>query len=323
MKKTVVITLVLLSSLFLSSWISLNSWAGDKKYPSRDIEIYFGFAGGSFVDAQTRFIASKLEKLLGVHVIPVPKPGGGGIVATNLLIDAPPDGYAIANVSYNSIYETIRLSQGKLSLENIKIVSQWNAFGETLCVSADSEWKTFQEFVEFARKNPGVKYGHGGVGTSAYRRIENLNRNANLKMIGVPFSGAELVTAVLGKHVPIAIIGAQTAKSQSDGGKMRILFCFDPPTKFGLDPTIPHIRSVFDKSIVDRDIQTAGFFIAPGKTPDNIIMILQSAIENVLRDTEVIDGLIRTGLAVDFLDSKAGTQKMISLMENIKAMEEK
>ena len=187
----------------------------------------------------------------------------------------------------------------------------------------DSEWKTYKEFIDFARKNPGVKYAHAGVGTANALRMESINKNAKLMLTAVPFKGdAESVTALLGKHVPAGLLSILSAKTQIEAGKVRILFSLDQPAKFGLDPKIPFIDKIFDKSIINKDIKVVGFVIAPRKTPDDIVKIVESALQKACKDRELIDGMAKAGMAVDFYDSKTAAKNLRRIMENVKAAQQ-
>lgn len=314
----------LLSVLFVFICITLsNSWAA-VKYPSHYIELYYGFPGGSSIDVQNRLLARFLEKYLGVPVVSVSKPGGGGVVATNALINSRPDGYTIANLTYYIIVDTILLSKGGLTLEDVRIAGQWNVYGTLLCVPLDSQWQSFQELIDFARKNQGVKYAVPGIANSSTIRMKNLNIGANLKMIEVPFKGgAEVVTAVLGKHVPVGIFSVMTGKANADGGKMRILFSFDPPSKFRLDPNIPCLATAFDKSVSDKDIPIIGFLVVPRKTPDETVNVIEKALEKVCKDPEFISEMEKIDTLVEFYDSKTATQNLHRLMERIKVILQK
>jgi tripartite-type tricarboxylate transporter receptor subunit TctC len=170
-------------------------------------------------------------------------------------------------------------------------------------VSADSPWKTFQEFMEYAHKNPGLTYGHMGIGSATWARAEYLNKVGNLKMRGVPFSGTnEVITALLGKHVSAGFGNYVQAKQQADGGKTRILFSFTPLGQ-GPDPTLPTIPSVFGKDVPDIP-PPSNHLAAPGKTPEEIIKVLEGALEKVSQDPEFLNDMKKLYANVCLLDSK-------------------
>ncbi|HEX2976396.1 MAG TPA: tripartite tricarboxylate transporter substrate binding protein [Bacteroidales bacterium] len=316
----------LLCILFLFLCSSLNvciASASEKKYPSRYIELYHGFPGGGAVEVQNRLIAQSLEKQLGGTVVSVSKPGGGGVVGTTALINAAPDGYTLANMGFNSIAQTILLSKGAFTLDDVKVIGQWNVYGMCLSVPADSKWKTFKDFLDHVKKNPGTQYAHAGVGTAGALRMENLNRNAKLMMTAVPFKGdAEVITALLGKHIGAGVSSTSSAKAQEDAGKLRILFSFDPPGKFGLNPKTPYLANIFDKNVLSKDIKVVGFLIAPRKTPDDIAKVLETALENSCKDPALIEGMAKASTAIEFYDSKTATQNLRIILENVKALQQ-
>jgi tripartite-type tricarboxylate transporter receptor subunit TctC len=297
-----------------------SSWAAVEKYPSHAIDLFCAHGAGGQTDLCNRALARGLEKYLGVTVVPGNKTGGGGVVATTSLINSRPDGYTMALLGFNVVTALV-LGQGNYSLDDLTIVGQFATFPGALSTSADSPWKTFQEFIDYVRKNPGVKYAHPGVGSSIYMRMENLNKNANLKMVGVPFkSDPEIIAAILGKHVPVGIGGLMAAKEQADAGKMRILLSFDPPAEVGLDPTIPCIRTAFDKSVSDKDLEIVVFLAVPRKTPKEIVQVLEQTLEKVTKDPEFINDLKKLYMKVSYLDSKKATDNLFKIMAQVKAI---
>jgi len=168
------------------------------------------------------------------------------------------------------------------------VIGEFVFISNVLAVSAESPWKTIQEFIDYARKNPGLSYSHPGVGSSPFLRAAYFNKIANLKMKGVPFKGdSEGITAVLGKHVSIGVFSGQAAKTQADAGKMRILFCFDPPG-LGPDPTTPNIPSFFGKDAPDIE-PVSNYLVAPGKTPEGVVRTLEGTLEKITKDPEFIE----------------------------------
>lgn len=241
--------------LIIISTFPINSWAAEKKYPSRQIELTIANPAGGSADIVTRMLAKWMERYLGVPVVCVNKPGGGGIINASYIKNSPPDGYTMAgSVTIDHILIPVLLGQAPFSIEDFRVIGQWASFSAVMGVNADSPWKTFQDFVDYAKKNPGVKYGHPGVGSTMFLRMENLSKLANLGLVGVPFTGdSETIVAVLGNHVAVGAGGVSAYKAQADAGKIRILFSFEPVSELGLDPKIPEI-SFFGKNIADNDI---------------------------------------------------------------------
>ena len=268
---------IIVACVFLSS-----VWAAEK-YPTRPIETVITFPPGGVSELTMRTWGKYMEKELGVPIVILPKPGGGGVIGYTYAANARPDGYTLLNAG--EFITPILDGTATYKLEDLWVIAQMVLNGCVVAVHPDAPWKTFQEFMDYAKKNPGVKWGHQGVGTMVYFRMENLNRKANLKLTGVPLKGdAEIITNLLGKHVQIGTLAAGTARPQAEAGKLRILFSFDPSKEFGLDPKIPDFATVFGNTI--PDIEVSVYLVAPAKTPKDIIQLLEKTLEKISRDPE-------------------------------------
>ena len=306
--------------LFCLICVSINSsWSAEAKFPSRPIEIYIGFEAGGQTDLMVRALAKALEKHLGVTVVPINKPGGGGVVANTALINSRPDGYTMANTAAINIVSPLVLGQATYTLQDLRVIGQYSIAPNVISVSADSPWKTFREFLDYEKKNPGVKYGHPGIGSGPYLMMENLKRKAGLKMVGVPFKGdPEVLSAVLGNHVSVAVGSLYSAKVQEEGGKMRILFSFEPTAKAGLGPSIPDMEALFGKSVAESHIPVIRMLIAPGKTPNEIIQVLEQALEKTTKDREFISAMDKFHIMTEFAAGNTIMQKLPVIMSAVK-----
>jgi tripartite-type tricarboxylate transporter receptor subunit TctC len=310
MKKRIIGSLFWVSILFMLVCISFNHpWAAEK-YPSRSIELVCGMAPGGASDILNRMLARYFEKYLGVAVVPTNKPGAAQVVGTTYLAKSAPDGYTIGNMSIQVVTAIVAGQATTYSLDDVRAVCQLAYVGTVLGVPTDSPWKTFQEFMDYARKNPGVKYAHQGVGSGAHIRMETLNRYAKLGLAGIPFNGeGEMIPAVLGKHLPIAGFSPGGVRPQVEAGKMRILFSFDPPAEVGFDPTLPHLLSVFGKDAPDLDISV--YLWMPRKTPDEIVRMIEQTYVKMTKDPEFISELRKNNYVPAYIDGNTVMQKKI------------
>ncbi len=284
-----------------------RTWSAERKYPSRSIDLLCGFAAGGQSDLLSRSLAKGLEKYLHTPVVPLNKAGGGGIISAGTLANATPDGYTLGVQGDANLVTAFLLGRSTFKKEDVRVVGEFAFVPNVPAVSADSPWKTIQEFMDYARKNPGLNYAHHGVGSSPYIRVEYFNKMGNLKMKGVPFKGdPEVVIAVEGKHVSIGVLSYQAARYQQDAGKLRILFSFDP-VGLGPDPTLPTIPTVFGKDALEID-PISYCLAAPGKTPDDIIKYLEQNLEKVVKDPDFVASLKRLYVGIRFTDSKSVPQ---------------
>ena len=199
-----------------------------QSFPTRPITLIVPWPAGGSTDRHLRGLAEIASKHLGQNIIVENKPGGGGTSGPGTMaLTAKPDGYTLA-----------QFPLGMLRLPQMQ-KTQWNplsdfsfiigitgyTFGVT--VRADSPFKTFDDYIDAARKAPGkIDYGSTGIGSSPHLLMEELAENAKVELTHVPFKGnADLTQALLGGHVM-----AQSDASGWDkyvvGGQMRLLVTF-------------------------------------------------------------------------------------------------
>jgi len=272
--------------------------------------LFCGFGPGGPTDLLTRAVARGLEKYIGVTVVPGNKPGAGSMVAATALANSQPDGYTMALLTLEHFVQPILYGRATYSLEDIRVVGRAATYGQVIAVNADLPWKTFQEFLDHVRKNPGVKFGHPGVGTTTYLRMENLNRFANMKMVGVPFkSDPEMLAGCLGGHVPAMVSALTNIKSQADAGKLRVLFSFELSAREGLDPSVADLPTVFGDRVGDFDVSQN--LVVPAKTPIEIVEILERNLEKVTKDPEYISEVRKLYLIPNFVDGNTIMKKIL------------
>ncbi len=197
-------------------------------YPAKAITLIVPWPAGGSTDRHLRSLAEIASRNLGQNIIVDNRPGGGGTTGPGTMaLTAKPDGYTIA-----------QYPMGMLRLPHMQKV-QWDplkdfsfiigvsgyTFGFT--VRTDSPYKTFNEYIEAARKDPGkIDYGSTGIGTSPHLLMEELAGNAKVTLNHVPFKGnADLTQALLGGHV-MAMSDATGWDKFVDAGQMRLLVTF-------------------------------------------------------------------------------------------------
>jgi tripartite-type tricarboxylate transporter receptor subunit TctC len=306
---TVVAAVFVICLFFLSS--VNGSWAAER-YPNRPITIVVPYAAGGISGATIQLWKRFMEKYLpGSTVVADHRAGGGAVIGITYVANAKPDGYTLLNSS--DFFTPILYGTATFKLEDLEPIAQIANNGSVLAVPADAPWKTFQEFMDYARKNPGLKYCHPGTGTTLYLRAANLNQQAGLKMIPIPLkSDGESISALLGKHVSIAVISIGTARPQAEAGKLRILLSFDPAKEFGFDPSIPHFSTVFPNI---PDLEVPLYLYAPAKTPREIMDVLEKTFEKITQDPEFIKESMTLNQMVNFVPGKVVKERMLKRME--------
>ena len=241
-------------------------------------------------------------------------------LASFMATSAPSDGYTLGNIGPEHIIQPILLGRASYSIKDFIFIGQLAIIPCVFFTSIESPWNTFQDFLDHARKNPGVKFSTPGIGTTVYLRAENFNKNFKTGMVHVPFKGdAESMAAVLGKHVQLGAGSVGIAKAQADAGKAKILFCFEPPEKVGLPPNTPNLRTLTaGKPYVDID--PCQLLAVPAKTPSEVTQVLERAWERLVKDPEFANDLKSVQLVPGHIDGKTFTQMLPERMAVVKEM---
>ncbi len=276
--------------------------AAQEKYPnpSRSIDLIIAFAPGGVTDVTGRIFADEFSKVIGIPVAPVNKPGASGTYGGTLVAKANPDGYTLlANTISGMVLSPSILP--KVEFDTLKdffhigIVS--NIQG-CLLIKPDSPYKTVNDLIEAARKNPGkISYGTVGVGSDGNFNGEILASATNVKFKHVPFKGGgEVATAVMGGHVDFGMSAATTYIPLEKAGKLRIL-AVTGKTRMKALPNVPTFQEAGIKGSFINN--WAGIF-APVKTPKPILDTIVAATEKVLRSKEFDEKIDKTGGEVEY-----------------------
>lgn len=194
-------------------------------WPEKPITLYIPFAAGGSMDASVRALAPGMEKVLGKPIVLINKTGGTGTVALGVLAGAKPDGYTLSAGTSSGIFRIPVLRKVPYKpLASFTNIFSYAAVSSGTVVKADSPWKTWEDLIEYARKNPGkVKYSTTGSGSPMHVAMEVAAEKYGIKWIHVPYKGTmPSLTAVLGGHVEACSAGPKFV-SMVQSGQMRAL----------------------------------------------------------------------------------------------------
>ncbi len=197
--------------------------AGTDQWPTKPIELYIGWPPGGTVDAVVRAYLPTFSKELGVPVVINYKPGAGGALCAEFIAKSKPDGYTIQESSYMIVSVDLLLTNTPVTFNDFTYVLAHSGVPCALAARQDAPWKTFKEWVEYARKKPGSTYGVVGIYNTATLAMEWIIKREGLQTNKVPFQGGgELIAPVLGGHIDTAVMwGAHVPLVES--GKLKTL----------------------------------------------------------------------------------------------------
>jgi tripartite-type tricarboxylate transporter receptor subunit TctC len=303
--------LILAMSIFVLLCVAPAGCWSAEKYPSRSVELTCGSTAGGGVDIFNRIMTKYFEKHLKVPFVPINKPGPAQMMAAVYVAKSKPDGYTIGHMGNQIITAEMSGEASGYTMDELRPICQVGMNGLVIAVPVDSPWKTWQDFVDYAKKNPGTKYGHHGLGSGPQQRMELLNKYAKLGLQGIPFKGeGEVLPMLLGKHVPIAPLSPTAGRAQADAGKVRILLSFEKPSLNGLPPNIPFLDNIYGEDAMP-DLPTTIFLWAPKKTPDDVVKTLDQTFAKIMKDPEFLDECKRANAALEYNDENTVVRKIL------------
>src|SRR5437868_11953442 len=253
------------------------------EYPNRPVKIIVSVPAGGGVDTVTRIFAAGLQQRLGQPFVIENRGGGGGNIGAEAAYVAEPDGYTLLATQPAPITSNIalykKLNFDPTALEPVAIMSK---FPNVLLVRQDFPAQTVQEFIAYAKANPGkVTYASQGPGTTSHLTAELFTKMTGTKMLHVPYRGTgPALNDLVAGHVDFIFMELASAFKLHEGGKARILAV---ATDKRLD-MLKDVPTLIELGLPDFISDTWNAISAPPKTPTPIIAKLNRAINAVIEE---------------------------------------
>lgn len=277
-----------LAGLIAGATLMAGSTLHAQNYPTRDITFIVPYGTGGSTDPIGRQYSSQMEKLLNATINVENKPGGTATIGTGQIVRAKPDGYTIG-LSSNSALGYQPLINSGLPYKTpddyqpiVKLIDQ----PAILFVRADAPWKTFEEFMADAKKNPGkLRVSTSGTGSMNDLVVKQLNKVAGVNIPTVPFSGGggEATVALLGGRVEGSVGYAAGARPFVEAGKARVLAVF----KKGKYAMFPEATPVVDAGY-KASLPASYYVLGPKDLPANVKDKLVKDSLQVVRSEEFL-----------------------------------
>jgi tripartite-type tricarboxylate transporter receptor subunit TctC len=300
----------------LAATTMLGGAAFAQDYPIKPITLIVPWPAGGSTDISMRTIADAASKHLGQPIIIDNKGGGGGSVGpATMAAVSRPDGYTISQIPI-TIFR-LPLVQ-KVSWDPDKDFSYIiHLTGYTLGVTtnADSQFKTWADVVDFAKKNPGkITYATPGAGTSLHIGMEQISALAGIKMTQVPFKGgAETNAAVLGNHTMLQA-DSTGWRPLVDAGKLRLLMVWTAARSPNF-PDAPTLKELGYPMVYDSPFGIAG----PKGMDPKIMAKLHDAFKKAIEDPAVIATLSK----YDMVPNYKNTEDYVKFVKEVTESERK
>jgi tripartite-type tricarboxylate transporter receptor subunit TctC len=287
-------------SLFASTGVAQDG------YPSKPITMVVPFPPGGVADIVGRPLAASMEKALKQPVVIVNRTGAGGAVGMAAVAKAAPDGYTIlmglSSISIFPVSDRINGKAPSYEMRDFAPIALITADPTVLVVSADSPWKTLQEFVDSAKAYPGkINYSSSGVYGTLHVAMEIFANSAGIKLFHVPYQGGgPALTALLGGQVHALASGPAPAVGQIKAGKMRALASWSTE-RLPLMPEVP----TFKELGYDAEFYIWSGVFAPAAIPTVVLDRLRSAVRDAANSPEFKGTMEKVQTPVSYLDAPA------------------
>jgi tripartite-type tricarboxylate transporter receptor subunit TctC len=285
-------------ALLVFSLAAPVSWA---QYPTKTVQIINPFPPGAVTDIVARILVPKMSAALGQSVVIVNKAGGGGAVGIQAAKDAAPDGYTILVTPPPIALIPIVNKNSGFTLKDFTPLALATSSPNTTVVKSDAPWKSLEEFIADAKKNPGqLTYGSAGPGTTPHFIGELVKLKTAIDMTHVPLgSESAAATAVLGGHVNIAFLTLGTTRSHIEAGTMRALAVASNRRL----KDFPNVPTTVEKGYPELNLKIWVGFFAPAKTPPAVVKKLSAVISDSLKDAEVAAAIEKAQALIENLGS--------------------
>jgi tripartite-type tricarboxylate transporter receptor subunit TctC len=260
--------------------------AAAEKYPNRPVRFISGFPAGGAVDITTRVMADWFSSDLGQQFVVENRGGMGGNLGVQAMLAAPADGYTIIldapnNAISASLYKKLPFD----FIRDTVPVALFTLVPNLLVVSNAMPVKSVQELIDYCKANPGkISYASSGNGTTVHMAAELFKAMTKCDMLHVPYRGSALAFPdVMSNKVQLIFDNMPTALEQARGGSVRALGV-SSSQRWPSAPDIPAIA----ETVPGYESTVYYGMSAPRGTPPEIVDILNKAVNEVLKDPNLI-----------------------------------
>ena len=278
-------------------------------YPSKPVTIIVPYGPGGINDVASRIFAGRLSKELKVPVVIDNKAGGGGLISAAAFFNTSPDGYTLLAASGSGVISVVQLSKSP-AFDPRKDFLPVGYLGDTpgaMSVAKNAPFKTIEEFLKYARSNPGkLRGGVANLGSEPHILFEMVCKQGKIesKMVPYPATGG-LVTAIMGGHLDWMTLSATATMPYHKSGDVKIVLLTRRSAEF------PGIPSGADVGMPGVSINHWMTYFALSKTPKPIYDRLVEAVAATAKDPEVAKKLADVGFTLAY-KSPAEVSKLIN-----------
>ncbi|TPQ40212.1 tripartite tricarboxylate transporter substrate binding protein [Cupriavidus pinatubonensis] len=268
-------------------------------FPARPVTLVVPFAAGGATDTLVRTLADGASKHLGQPVVVENRPGAAGVLGANYVARAKPDGYTLT-IMPEPVFRLPHLQKTQFDpMQDFTYVIHLTGYSLGVATRADAPWKSWQDMVEEARRNPGkISYGTTGTNSTMHVTMEEISQRLGIRLNHVPYKGeSEIIAAMMGGHIDLGVTAGGIGP-YVDSGKARwlVLWTAGHSRRW---PSVPTLRDVG----LDM-VSTSPFGIAGPRGMDaQAVQVLHEAFRKALYEPAMQLMLDKLDQEMAYLDS--------------------
>ena len=271
------------------------SHASAQDLPKKTVTIVVGFAAGGAADTAARVIGRKLGENTGLTVVIENKAGAGGNIAHQYVATGPSDGSVLLFGSVGPLAIAPHLMKiGYDPIKDLAPITMGVNFPNVLVVHSGLRIKTFAEFIDYAKKNPGkLDYASTGAGSASHLAGELMDDMAKIDTVHVPYKGgAPALQDLLGGRVAAYYSTYSTAQQHIEAGKLIPLASTGPKRL----PQLPNIPTIAESGYPGYSATNWYAFVASSKVPKPVLDRWNTELVKVLKSPDVVSELNKHGM---------------------------
>jgi len=254
-------------------------------YPEKPIRMIVPYAAGGNADIMARVVSQKLGEAFAQQIVVENRAGANGVIGTDLVAKAPPDGYTLLVVAASV---TMSPSLYKLPFDPVRDlapISQLTSLPNILVVHPSLPVKSVKELLAFVKARPDqLNFGSSGVATGTHLSMELLMHMTGMKMVHIPYKGGSLnVNALIAGETQVNFSTISTALQHVKTGRLRAL-AVSTAKRAAAAPEVPTIA---EAGVIGYDYSSWIGLLAPAKTPPAIIARLNTEANKAVQSNEV------------------------------------
>lgn len=281
--------------------------AAAQPFPNRPIRIVVPYPPGGSNDLMGRLVAQKFTEAFGVQVVIDNRGGGNGVIGTEIIQRAPPDGHSMLITSTNSHLVTSLITKTAFHpIDDFAPLGTIDASDNLMVIHPGVPAQSLQEFIALAKGKPG-QLNYATSTTSGLVTTAMFAQRAGIKLQHVPYKGAgPALNDLLGGHVQMFFSTPSSMAGHVRSGKLRAIGI----TSEQRLPALPNVATFAEQGITDFDAKSLRGMLAPKGTPRPIIDRWSAELQKILRMPDIVDKMAAQGMGPFFMTPAAFHARM-------------